>query len=88
VKRPGKRNVTLSGVLSGLRKNSNFALVLKGRGFSRAVSLVERMAASAAEGNLRAAQEFFRSLWKPHPFKSWLESEFFRSLVLCREGPV
>jgi hypothetical protein len=38
--------------LHRLWKNSNFALVLKGRGFSRAESLVERMAASQAAEKL------------------------------------
>jgi hypothetical protein len=45
-----------------LRKNSDFDLVLKGRGFSRAVSAAKSMAALAAAGCTSVQSDFFRKL--------------------------
>src|SRR5712671_1063468 len=44
-------------------KNSDFDFVLKGRGFSRAVSAAKSRPALAAEGTLGLQCHFFRSLF-------------------------
>ena len=53
------------GDFSRLRKNSDFDLVLKGRGFSRAVSATKSIAALAAEVTLCVREEVF-----PQPARS------------------
>jgi len=49
--------------LHSLRKNSDFDLVLKGRGFSRAVSAAKLIAALAAAGCTSGQSDFFRKLF-------------------------
>jgi hypothetical protein len=76
-----------------LRKNSDFDLVLKGRGFSRAVSAAKSIAALAAA--LHSVQsDFFRKLFSDarksfeirRPFRGWAAiSDAFRSPL--REPP-
>src|ERR1035437_7242042 len=46
---------------TGLRKNSGFDFALKGRGFSRAVSLAKSKAALAADAPSSYQDDFFRS---------------------------
>jgi hypothetical protein len=46
-----------------LRKNSDFDLVLKGRGFSRAVSAAKSIAALATAGCTSVQSDFFRKLF-------------------------
>jgi len=50
-----------------LRKNSGFDFVLKGCGFSRAVSTAKSTPALAAEGALGLHCHFFRNLLKVMP---------------------
>src|SRR5260370_13588495 len=59
-----RSSVIASAVLNRLRKNSDFDLVLKGRGFSRAVSATKSIAALAAEVTLCAREGVF-----PQPVK-------------------
>jgi len=49
--------------LYNLRKNSDLDLVLKGRGFSRAVSAAKSIAALAAAGCTSVQSDFFRKLF-------------------------
>jgi hypothetical protein len=49
--------------LEALRKNWDFDRVLKGRGFSRAVSAATSVAASAAGASCGCRKDFFRVLW-------------------------
>jgi hypothetical protein len=49
-------------VPSTLRKNSDFDLVLKGRGFSRAVSVAKSIPAFSRRGLHCVQSDFFRSL--------------------------
>src|ERR1019366_7801356 len=60
--RRGNHWRTFATRLKSLRKNSCFAFALKGRGFSRAVSLAKSMAASAADAPPSYQDDFFRSL--------------------------
>ena len=48
--------------LSRLRKNPGFDFALKGRGFSRAVSVAKSLAALAADALPSYQSDFFRSL--------------------------
>ncbi|PYX45057.1 MAG: hypothetical protein DMG83_11145 [Acidobacteria bacterium] len=66
--------------LERLRKNWDFDRVLKGRGFSRAVSAAKSVAASAAGENCGCRKDFFRSLWSRDdprhgdPWWKWLSA--------------
>jgi len=55
--------VRIRACLHSLRKNSGFGFALKGRGFSRAVSLAKSMAALAADAPPSYQDDFFRSLF-------------------------
>jgi len=48
-------------------KKSDLGIVLKGRGFSRAVSIAKSTTALAAEGRHDLRYDFFRSLLKFNP---------------------
>jgi hypothetical protein len=60
----GESLICIRARLHRLRKNSGFDFALKGRGFSRAVSLAKSMAALAADAPPSYQDDFFRSLFR------------------------